>query len=94
MRQHSAKRTLNCSSAEACCGRGGEHLHLNNVCLCTAGTEAVGVADDGTSQPALPRSLDQLNALLAAAAALPSPPPMIVANPDLVTVDGDGLVTM
>lgn len=59
-------------------------------CWAIAGTQAIGVADDGMSAPPLPRSLEQLKALLATAAALPQPPPMILANPDRVTVDGEG----
>jgi ribonucleotide monophosphatase NagD (HAD superfamily) len=61
------------------------------------GTESVGAAgsgDDPGRGPPTPRSLGDLRALLASAARLPRPPPLLCANPDLVTVDGGSLVTM
>jgi len=64
------------------------------------GTEGVGAAgegDDSARPGPTPRSLDELKALLQRAAAARSPhppPPLLCANPDLVTVDGGALVTM
>lgn len=55
------------------------------------GTEAISAADG--SGGAAPRSIEQLETLLRQAAAA-GQPPMIVANPDIVTTSGDLLVTM
>ena len=53
------------------------------------GTEAVSVPVPGACQPRVePRSLEQLHQLLEACAQLPKKPPMVVANPDVVTVAG------
>ena len=62
------------------------------------GTEGVGVAgagDDPARPPPTARSLEELKALLErVATATARPPPFLCANPDLVTVDGEALVTM
>jgi ribonucleotide monophosphatase NagD (HAD superfamily) len=61
-------------------------------CIVAHGTEALGTSPTGAApQPSSPQ---QLRALLDACAALPRPPPMIVANPDLVTVQGAELRVM
>lgn len=61
-------------------------------CIVAHGTEAVGTSVDGEN--AEPRSLEELRGLLHACAALPQAIPMIVANPDVVTVHGSELRTM
>jgi hypothetical protein len=59
------------------------------------GTEAVGSA---WGRPARDMDMAKLNQLLVRCAATSKvnnkPLPMVVANPDLVTVDGDDLITM
>lgn len=55
------------------------------------GTEALGRGDGA---PAVPASLDEMLALLARCAARERGIPMIVANPDIVTVSGSELRTM
>ena len=55
------------------------------------GTEGLGTPQGG---PATPHTLEQLEAVLAQCAARDPPPPMIVANPDLVTVAGTELRVM
>ncbi|GIL63733.1 hypothetical protein Vafri_17753 [Volvox africanus] len=59
------------------------------------GTEALSLPGGGVEE----RSLEDLKALLRGAAeaavrAGTTPPPLVVANPDVVTVDGDDLVAM
>lgn len=54
------------------------------------GTEGLGTQGG----PATPHTLEQLISVLAQCAARPQPPPMIVANPDLVTVSGSELRVM
>jgi len=57
------------------------------------GTEAIGTHVSG--QGANPRPLEDLKALLLECATRRSPPPpLIIANPDIVTVHGSELVTM
>jgi HAD superfamily hydrolase (TIGR01450 family) len=51
------------------------------------GTEAVGTSVDG-SDPT-PTSVEDMLSLLSTAASLPQRPPLIVANPDIVTVHGN-----
>lgn len=61
----------------------------------TEGVGAPGEGDDPARPGPAPRSLDQLKTLLeTAAAASPAPPPLLCANPDLVTVDGGSLLVM
>ena len=55
------------------------------------GTEALGAGD---GQPAQARSVESLLAALRECAARSPPPPMVVANPDVVTVHGAELRTM
>ena len=55
------------------------------------GTEALGSPEGA---PPLEQSLEQLQGLLSQCAQRPSPPPMVVANPDRVTVAGSGLRVM
>jgi hypothetical protein len=55
------------------------------------GTEALGLNDAGDS---LPVSLDEIKALLEKAVKSGKGAPMIVANPDFVTVEGTKLRTM
>ena len=61
----------------------------------TEGVGAPGAGDDPGRAPPVARSLEDLKALLERVArARPHPPPLLCANPDLVTVDGGSLVTM
>lgn len=55
------------------------------------GTEALGASK---GHDAVPFSVPELEVILRECSALMPPPPMIVANPDFVTVSGDALVTM
>jgi HAD superfamily hydrolase (TIGR01459 family) len=61
-------------------------------CIIAHGTEALGTEVTGTE--ALPTSLEDIKHLLARCAALHKSIPMIVANPDVVTVHGSELRTM
>ena len=54
------------------------------------GTQALGLKGGGLAA----MTLDELKEVLATAARLPSPPPLLCANPDFVTVDGGELRTM
>ncbi len=56
------------------------------------GTEAIGRGDGGEPRP---MDLESIRGVLEQCAANPrGPPPMIVANPDIVTVEGTNLRTM
>lgn len=61
----------------------------------TEGVGAPGAGDDPARPPPTPRCLEEIRSLLGCAARSRSPPPpLLCANPDLVTVDGGALVTM
>ena len=55
------------------------------------GTEAIGQPDGAAPQDA---SMQHINALLQSCAKQQVPPPMVVANPDVVTVSGSDLIPM
>lgn len=55
------------------------------------GTEAIGQANGAAAQAA---SMQHINALLQSCAKQQVPPPMVVANPDVVTVSGSDLIPM
>ncbi len=55
------------------------------------GTEALG-QPEGTEAQA--KSLEDIKAMLDTCAQQPEPPPMVVANPDVVTVSGSDLIPM
>ena len=55
------------------------------------GTEAIGQPDGAAPQDA---SMPHINALLQSCAKQQVPPPMVVANPDVVTVSGSDLIPM
>ncbi|KAF5836768.1 HAD-like domain-containing protein [Dunaliella salina] len=58
------------------------------------GTEALSVPSDGGRIEVIEQSLEQLFDLLERCAALLEPPPMVVANPDMVTTSGAELIPM
>lgn len=55
------------------------------------GTEAIGQPGDAEPEDA---SMQHINALLQICAKQQVPPPMVVANPDIVTVSGSDLIPM
>lgn len=55
------------------------------------GTEAIGQPDGAEPQDA---SMQYINTLLQSCAEQQVPPPMVVANPDVVTVSGSDLIPM